>query len=149
MTITSPAFDDNDKIPAKYGRRFDDASPALDFEDIPPDAQSLALVMDDPDAPSGNFTHWVVYDISPATTQIAEGEKPANAKEGITDWGKQGYGGPMPPSGTHRYVFKLFALKEGLQLEPGATAEELQEAMENRIIATAELTGTYSASESI
>jgi hypothetical protein len=149
MTITSTAFQNNDEIPARYGRAYDDVSPPLDFEDFPENAASLALIMDDPDATSGTFTHWVVYNISPATTQIAEGELPSGATEGVSDYGQEGYGGPQPPSGIHRYVFKLFALDSQLDLEPGATSEELQEAMEGHIVAKAELTGTYPARERI
>jgi hypothetical protein len=149
MTITSTAFQNNDEIPARYGRTYDDVSPPLDFDDVPETAASLALIMDDPDATSGTFTHWVVYDIPPATTQITEDRLPPGALEGVSDYGTEGYGGPMPPSGTHRYVFKLFALDGPLELEPGATSEELQEAMEDHIVANAELTGTYPASERI
>ncbi len=145
MTIESPAFDNNDEIPTKYGRAYDDVSPPLDFDEVPPDATQLALIMDDPDAPGGTFTHWVVYDIPVHTTRTAEGKIPDGATEGVNDYGQTGYGGPMPPSGAHRYIFKLFALDITLSLPDGATSEELQEAMDGHIVAKADLVGTYSA----
>lgn len=148
MVISSPAFDDNGKIPAKYGHRFDDVSPPLAFADIPPSAQSLALIMDDPDAPGGTFTHWVVYNISTQTAKIAQGETPNGAIEGTTGYGQAGYGGPMPPSGTHSYEFKLFALDKPLDLPAGATSQELSSAMDGHVLAKAKLTGAYPADNS-
>lgn len=145
MIIASPAFQDNDAIPAKYGRSVDDVNPPLDIDDVPADSESLALIMDDPDAPGGTFTHWVIYSISPTISRIEEGELPAGVIEGGNDYGETSYGGPQPPSGTHRYRFKLYALDSEPELEAEATAEELQEAMEDHVLAQAELVGTYSA----
>jgi hypothetical protein len=145
MTISSSVFDNNSPIPLKYGRKFDDVNPPLDFSGIPQGAAELALVVDDPDAPSGTFTHWVVYNIPADTSQIAEGEVPAGAMQGKTDYGQAGYGGPMPPSGTHRYFFKLFALGSKLNLQAKATSQELASAMDGHVLAKAELVGTYSA----
>jgi Raf kinase inhibitor-like YbhB/YbcL family protein len=146
MTITSKAFPSGDSIPDKYGRAFDDINPPLTFDDIPADAESLALIMDDPDAPGATFTHWVVYNITPASAQIAESELPAGAVEGLNDYGEKGYGGPKPPTGTHRYFFKLFVLDTKLSIASGATAEEVREAMRDHILYKAELVGTFSAS---
>jgi hypothetical protein len=140
------AFPGGDSIPDKYGRVFDDINPPLTFDDIPADTESLALIMDDPDAPGATFTHWVIYNITPASTRIAEGELPAGAVEGLNDYGKKGYGGPKPPTGTHRYFFKLFALDTKLSIASGATAEEVSEAMRDHILSKAELAGTFSAS---
>lgn len=148
MEIISPAFDNNDDIPVRYGRKFDDTSPPLAFSEISKDAESLALVMDDPDAPSGTFTHWVVFNIKPEEVELGEGETPAGAVQGTNDYGELGYGGPMPPSGTHHYHFKLYALDSPLNLEEGATSEDLEEAMEGHVITKAEIIGLYSAEQS-
>lgn len=147
MTISSKAFDDNEDIPTRYGRAFDDVNPPLNISDIPVDAASLALIMDDPDAPSGTFTHWVVYNIAPAELDIEEGEVPEGAVLGVNDYGELGYGGPMPPSGTHHYVFKLYALDDQLDIGEGATSEDLEEAIEGHVITQAKITGLFSADQ--
>lgn len=144
MTISSAAFDDNEEIPTRFGRSFDDINPPLSFTEIPLDTVSLALIVDDPDAPGGTFTHWVVYNITPEEMDIGEGKTPKGAVRGVNDYGKFGYGGPMPPSGTHRYKFKLYALDRLIDVEE-ATSEDLEEAMEGHILAKAELTGLFSA----
>lgn len=147
MEITSTTFDDNDDIPTRYGRSYDDINPPLVFSEIPEDARSLALIMDDPDAPSGTFTHWVVYNIAPQELELGEGDLPDGAINGTNDYGEQGYGGPMPPSGTHHYHFKLYALDDQLELEESVTGEDLEEAMEGHVITKAELVGLYSAEQ--
>lgn len=147
MEITSTAFDDNDEIPTRYGRSFDDINPPLAFSDIPEDAQSLVLIMDDPDAPSSTFTHWVAYNITPEEVELGEGETPAGSVQGTNDFGELGYGGPMPPSGTHHYHFKLYALDDQLDLPEGATSEDLEEAMEGHVITKAEIVGLYSSDQ--
>lgn len=147
MTITSVAFDDNEEIPSRFGRAFEDISPPLSIAEIPTDAASLALIMDDPDAPGGTFTHWVVYNITPEEMDLDEGGLPEGAISGINDYGELGYGGPMPPSGTHHYVFKLYALDEQLNIGDEATSEDLEEAMEGHVITEAKLTGLYSAEQ--
>ena len=147
MTITSTAFQPDDPIPDDYSYDGGNLSPPLTFSEVPVEAESLVLLVEDPDAPGGLFTHWSLYDIPPATLQIMPGEVPAGAVQGETDFGQEAYGGPKPPSGTHRYFFKLFALDTPLDLGPGATGEEVREAMEGHIIDKAELVGTYSASQ--
>lgn len=145
MNLSSPVFDHEDTIPTRYGYKHDNVNPPLSISDIPPQAQSLALIMDDPDAPGDTFTHWVVYNLSPATLEIGEGQLPMDCFEGVNDYGKRRYGGPKPPFGIHHYHFKLYALDTPLDIPAGATSEELQEAMENHIVAKSELIGLYSA----
>lgn len=145
MQITSSAFQDNDPLPAKYTVDGDNVNPPLTFSEVPASAKSLALVLEDPDSPSGMFAHWIVYDIAPATLQIMEGALPINAVEGKNDHGEKDYYGPAPPSGTHRYVFKLFALDTTLDQPPDEeTREVLYGAMHGHILESASITGTYS-----
>jgi Raf kinase inhibitor-like YbhB/YbcL family protein len=145
MRITSTAFDANAKIPQKYSCDGEDAAPALAFGDMPAGARSLALIVDDPDAPRGDWVHWVVYDLPPSTTLIPEGGKlPAGAKVGVNDFGKKSYGGPCPPPGKpHRYFFKLYALDAAPDLPAGATKAALLEAIDGHVLAEAQLIGTY------
>jgi hypothetical protein len=143
MKIESPAFSNNQFIPSKYTCEGDNVNPPLRFSEIPQTAKSLVLIVDDPDAPSGTWVHWTVWNISPNTQEITENSVPEGAVEGLTDFGKPGYGGPCPPSGVHRYFFKLFALDTVLQLENSAKVSELKKAMEGHIIAEAELVGLY------
>jgi Raf kinase inhibitor-like YbhB/YbcL family protein len=145
MHITSSAFPHNGTIPTKYGRAYDDISPPLALTDIPPDAESLVLIVDDPDAPGGTFTHWVIYNIPPAEINLGEDEIPAESSEGINGFGEKGYGGPKPPSGTHIYFFKLYALDEELELAEDMKSDEIEEAIEGHVIAKAELMGQYAA----
>ena len=111
MKLTSPEFKHNEFIPKKFTCQGQDISPALIIEDVPLEAKALALIVDDPDAPMGTWVHWVVFDI-PVTSRINEGQIPG--KQGINDFGRKNYGGPCPPSGTHRYFFKLYALDKAL-----------------------------------
>src|SRR6267378_3425141 len=117
MKITSSAFQQGANIPSKFSCDGADTSPPLQIQEIPPAAKSLVLIVDDPDAPSGLFTHWIVWNIEPATAQIDENNSPVGAMKGTNDFGKSGYGGPCPPSGTHRYFFKLIALDQKLSLK--------------------------------
>lgn len=142
MKLTSSVFQNNGQIPSEYTCDVDDLSPPLDISDVPNNAKSLALIMDDPDAPVGIWDHWVVFNIPPSTRQIAKGSEP-DGVAGKNSWGKTGYGGPCPPSGTHRYFFKLYALDAMLNLPQGATKKELEKAIEEHILAKAELMGTY------
>jgi hypothetical protein len=143
MTITSPAFATNQEIPGKYGCTGTNTSPPLSFAGVPAGAKSLALVVEDPDAPGGLFTHWVVWNIPTTTTTAAEGQPPAGGTEGMSGYGKAGWGPPCPPSGEHRYVFNLFAIDAELTLPPSTGREELLSAMKNHVLAQAELTGRY------
>ena len=143
MKISSTAFANNGKIPKKYTCDGTGISPPLKISSVPKNAKSLALIVDDPDAPNGAFTHWIVWKISPKKTQFGEGEKKGFV-EGATDLGKPGYVGLCPPSGEHRYVFKLFALDSQVDISNKSTKQELVTTMQNHIIQTATLIGKYS-----
>ena len=143
MKITSSAFQEGASIPSKFTCDGADTSPPLQIADIPSGAKSLALIMDDPDAPSGLFTHWAVWNISPQTSSIAEGSTPKGV-QGANDFGKSGYGGPCPPSGAHRYYFRIFALDRELDLPFSAKRGQVDAAMKNHIVAQGELMGRYS-----
>lgn len=141
MKLASAAFTDNGEIPSEFTCDGSDASPPLSISGVPQNAKSLSLIMDDPDAPGRTFVHWVLWNISPTTKEIKRGGEPGI--NGKTDFGRFGYGGPCPPSGTHRYLFKLYALDTTLNLSAGSTKRELESAMSGRIIAEAELIGNY------
>ena len=143
MKITSSAFQEGGNIPSKFTCDGGDRSPPLQIAEIPSSAKSLALIVDDPDAPSGLFTHWIVWNISPQTNAIAEGSAPKGV-QGTSDFGKSGYGGPCPPSGTHRYYFKIFALDRELELPAGTKRSQLDAAMKGHVIAQGELMARYS-----
>jgi Raf kinase inhibitor-like YbhB/YbcL family protein len=119
-------------------------NPALHFEGAPATAKSLLLIVDDPDAPVGLFTHWLVWNIDPKISEIAENSAPGGAIQGTNDFPRKGYGGPCPPSGTHRYYFKIFALGQTLDLKPGAKRAEVEAAMRGHVIGQGELMGRYS-----
>ena len=140
MKLTSPEFQNNKLIPKKFTCQGDDVNPPLVIEDIPKDAKSLALIVDDPDATTGTWVHWIVFDI-PVVSKIEENSIPG--KQGTNDFGRKDYGGPCPPSGTHRYFFKIYALKEKLNLDEGSRKEDLEEIMQEHILAKAELIGLY------
>lgn len=149
LKISSPAFKHNEFIPSKYTCDGENVSPEIRIEGIPTNAKSLVLINDDPDAPMGTWDHWILYDIPPTTTVIPEGIKPEREfsngmKHGLNSWGKVGYGGPCPPSGVHRYFFKVYALDVVLNLPSGVTKSKLLKAMEGHIIAQGELIGKYS-----
>ncbi len=143
MKISSPAFSDNGSIPAKYTCDGADVNPPLVIEHVPAAARSLALIVDDPDAPVGMWVHWVVWNIDPNTAEIRENSVPPGASQGKNDWHRNSYGGPCPPSGTHRYFFKLYALDTPLDLGPGTTKSDLERAIERKTIATAQVIGVY------
>jgi len=143
MKITSSAFQEGASIPSKFSCDGADSSPPLQIAEVPSGAKSLALIVDDPDAPSGLFTHWMVWNIPPQTSTVAEGSAPKGV-HGANDFGKSGYGGPCPPSGTHRYYFKIFALDRELDLPSGAKRSQLDAAMKGHVIAQGELLGRYS-----
>ncbi len=143
MALTSPAFNDGESIPVKYTCDGEDISPGLNWFGEPEDTVSLALIMDDPDAPSGTWVHWVLYNLPRDLPGLREGMTGV-ALDGTNSWNRTGYGGPCPPSGTHRYFFKVYALDDKLDLDPGADKESLLSAMEGHILGQAELMGTYS-----
>jgi Raf kinase inhibitor-like YbhB/YbcL family protein len=144
MSIESPAFNNNENIPAKYTCDAENINPELVFSGVPSDAVSLVLIVDDPDAPVGTWVHWTVWNIDPGTASIPENSVPAGSVEGNTDFGVPGYGGPCPPSGTHRYFFKLYALDVTLDLATTAKASDVEDAMQGHILGSAELIGLYS-----
>lgn len=145
MKLTSSAFEHNGQIPAKYTCDGENVNPPLEFSDIPEHAESLVLIVDDPDAPQKSWVHWVLYNMSPNISFIKENSKPSNAQEGLTDFGTKGWGGPCPPSGTHRYVFRLYALNEKLEDMPDFSDKEIVvEAMHEKVLDQAELIGVYS-----
>ena len=143
MRITSPAFKHEGMIPSKYTCDGRDISPPLKFEDVPKAAASLAVVMDDPDAPAGTFDHWVVWNIPPGTTSVEEGREPQGV-QGRTSFGRTGYGGPCPPRGVHRYFFKLYALDAMMNLPAGSRKRDLEQALGGHVIEQAVLMGKYS-----
>jgi Raf kinase inhibitor-like YbhB/YbcL family protein len=139
IKVTSSAFEDGGIIPAKYTCDGQDVSPPLEWQGVPEGSKSLALINDDPDAPMGTWVHWVMYDIPPETSGLPENVPldkvlPNGAKQGMTNFRRIGYGGPCPPSGTHRYFFKIYALDTQLGLDAGAT---------KNIIAEGQLVGKY------
>lgn len=141
MQLTSTAFEDGGPIPQQYTCDGRDVSPPLSLADVPAGARSLALVMDDPDAPRGTWDHWVAFDL-PVVDDIAEDAGPLGT-DGENSWGRLGYGGPCPPGGTHRYFFTVYALDTELGLAAGATKTELLDAMEGHVLAAATLMGRY------
>ncbi len=150
LTLRSPAFAAGAEIPEVHTCEGKDSSPALEWSGIPAGAKSLALVVDDPDAPDPKaprmtWVHWVLYDVPPASTGLAAGVKalPAGTREGVNDWRRTGYGGPCPPIGRHRYFFKLYALDRVLGDLGRPTKAQLEKAMEGHVLAKAELVGTY------
>ena len=148
MEITSPAFSPGALIPPKHSCDGADVSPPLSFSGIPAGTRSLALISDDPDAPVGTWVHWVAWNL-PADTRSLEDGVPkketlaSGVKQGTNDLGRAGYGGPCPPSGTHRYYFRLYALDTTLNLPVNATKKDLEKAMQGHILAQAELMGKY------
>jgi Raf kinase inhibitor-like YbhB/YbcL family protein len=142
MKITSPAFHEGADIPSKFTCDGSDTSPPLQISGVPAEAKSLALIADDPDAPGGLFTHWVIWNIPPQTSSIADGSAPKGV-QGTNDFDRSGYGAPCPPSGTHRYNFRVFALDRELDLRSGAKRGQLDAAMKGHVIAQGELIGRY------
>ncbi len=152
MTVTSTAFSHNGKIPAQYTGEGKDLSPPLAWAVVPAAAKSLVLIVDDPDAPDPRapkmtWVHWVLYNIPVSATNLAEGVRsvdlPAGTREGLNDWKRKGYGGPMPPVGRHRYFHKLYALDTELPDLGAPTKAQLEKAMAGHIVGKAELVGTY------
>jgi Raf kinase inhibitor-like YbhB/YbcL family protein len=149
FAISSSSFPNGGEIPRKYTCDGADISPELSWTQPPPGTRSFALIADDPDAPGGTWTHWIVFDLSLQTTHLAEGaaktdELPGGARQGRNDFRKIGYGGPCPPPGNpHRYFFKLFALDQPLGLSPGATRQQVEKAMQGHILGQTQWVGKY------
>jgi len=148
IKITSPAFKDGGMIPSKYTCDGQDISPPLQWENLPPKTKSIALICDDPDAPMGIWVHWVVYDLPGYTKELKENfpedeTLPDGTRQGITDFGKTGYGGPCPPSGTHRYFFKIYALDAPVDIVTMADKPKLLKEMEGHLLGQGKLMGRY------
>lgn len=143
MKISSPAFTHNGHIPEKYTCDGRDINPPLLIEAVPEGTKSLALIVDDPDAPMGTWVHWVVWNIRAETGEIKEDAVPQGAGQGLNDFRRHDYGGPCPPSGVHRYFFKLYALDAVLELGGKAKKADLEKAMKGHILGQAELIGLY------
>jgi len=146
--IESPAFQDDGMIPAKYTCDGLNVSPPLKWTSSPPGTKSLALICDDPDAPTRTWVHWVMFNLPPDVNELQENVPPVKilkngAMQGMNDSGRTGYGSPCPPSGTHRYYFKLYALDTMLALASGTTKDQLLKAMESHILAEDEIMGKY------
>ena len=148
FSLTSTAFQYEGVIPPRYTCDGEDVSPPLAWTEPPAGTKSFSLISDDPDAPVGTWVHWVVYNVPASSRGLAEelstsAEFPDGTRQGRTDFGRIGYGGPCPPSGTHRYFFKLYALDTALSLAPGATKRQLEAAIQGHILAQVDLLGTY------
>jgi Raf kinase inhibitor-like YbhB/YbcL family protein len=143
MSLTSPAFNDGESIPVEYTCDGEDVSPDLDWFGIPEGTASLALIMDDPDAPAGTWVHWVLYNIPVDAPGLRRGVHGLGV-DGVNSWGRSGYGGPCPPGGTHRYFFKLYALDSMLDLDAGGDKTAVLGVIEGHVLGQAELMGTYS-----
>lgn len=142
MQLTS-VFSNNQAIPNRFTCDGENINPELNISGVPKEAKSLSLITDDPDAPGGDFVHWVIWNIGAETTQIKENSLPEGAVAGKNDFGKNNYGGPCPPSGTHRYQFKIYALDTKLDLPASAGKQELLAAMNGHILDQTTLVGTY------
>jgi Raf kinase inhibitor-like YbhB/YbcL family protein len=141
LSVMSPTFENNKLIPAKYTCDGDDVNPPLTIEGVPEGTKTLALIVDDPDAPMGTWDHWIVWNIPATTSKIAENTVPGT--EGMNDFRKRSYGGPCPPSGTHRYFFKVYALDVRLNLSPTSRKRDVEKAMQGHVLAKGELVGLY------
>jgi Raf kinase inhibitor-like YbhB/YbcL family protein len=150
MELSSSSFASGGEIPRRCTCEGEDLAPPLQWSGVPERASSLALIVDDPDAPDPaapqrTWVHWVLYDIAPTASGLPEGGRPLpqGAREGLNDWNRRGYGGPCPPIGRHRYFFKLYALDKALPALPRPTKAAVEQAMRGHVLAQAELVGTY------
>jgi len=146
LTITSSVFENKGFIPARYTCDGEDVNPPLSIDGVPVRTESLVLIVDDPDAPMGTWDHWVVWNI-PSVTKIEENSVPGT--EGLNDFRKLSYGGPCPPSGTHRYYFKVYALDKKLDLPSNSRKRDVEKAMEGHILAKGEIMGLYARAQKI
>jgi len=147
MKIYSPSFETGGFIPITYAQLGSNVSPPLSIGNVPSKAKSLVLIMDDPDAPKGTFTHWVLFNIDPKISEIREGEVPVGGLQGTNSRNEARYTGPKPPYGEHRYFFKLYALDDRLDLPNGATRAEVEKSLQSHVIETAQTMGRYAAAE--
>lgn len=149
MKITSKDFEDSQVLADRFTCRGENACPQLSISDVPEEAKSICLIMHDPDAPGGDFTHWLVWNIPSQTTEIPSGSLPISCVEGTNDFGKNAYGGPCPPagSGTHHYVFELYALDDELDLPDSTDQNQFRDAIKQNVIDQAVLTGIVQAKE--
>jgi Raf kinase inhibitor-like YbhB/YbcL family protein len=145
MTISSPAFAEGKPIPARYAHKGQNISPELRIGNVPANAKSLVLMVDDPDAPAGLWTHWLVWNLPPMTRSISEGKLPPGAIQGKNSDGNIRYDGPAPPSGTHRYFFHIYALDEMLSLPAGSDRDALLAATKDHVVGRGKTFGIYSA----
>ena len=148
IKVTSPTFEEGGMIPSKYTADGQNISPPLKWEGVPDGTKSLALISDDPDAPVGTWVHWVMWNIPADVAELTENvppdeDLPDGSRQGITDFGRHGYGGPAPPSGTHRYYFKIYALDTNLDLPSSSTKSDLLKAMQGHVLAEGQLMGKY------
>jgi Raf kinase inhibitor-like YbhB/YbcL family protein len=143
MRITSDAFRDGGRIPDEFTMYGQNKVPPLHVEDLPNNTRSLALLVDDPDAPRGTFTHWILFNVDPESRDIDENFVPAVGRQGQNDFGQPAYGGPKPPFGEHRYFFKAFALDTMLPLPEGVRRKEFERAIEGHVLESATLMGRY------
>lgn len=143
MNLQSPAFQNQASIPALYTCDDQDVNPPLQISEVPSEAKSLVLIVDDPDAPRGDWVHWLLWNIDPATAEILENSVPTGAVQGLTDFGNNEWGGPCPPSGTHRYFFKLYVLDTILDISASNKKTDLEAAMKNHILEQTQLIGLY------
>ena len=146
LEIQSSSFSDGQEIPKKFGYKHGNTSPQISISQIPEGTQSLAMIMDDPDAQAAVgkvWVHWVVWNIDPKNQEFAEGSSPSGITQGKNDFGELGYGGPAPPDKQHTYIFKVFALDKILELPEGSIKSQLEDSMKNHVIAEGTLKGTY------
>jgi Raf kinase inhibitor-like YbhB/YbcL family protein len=146
MTLSSPAFKPSESIPSKYSLDGSNLSPPLIISNVPTSAQSLALIMNDPDAPAGDWAHWLLWNIDPKTSSLEEGDIPPYAIQGLNDFGRHQYDGPHPPSGIHRYLFTLYALDIKLDLTSYTQKPALLTAIKSHLLEVAHLMGQYQRS---
>lgn len=148
MKLESPVFENEGDIPRKYTCDGEDVSPPIEWSQVPTNARTLALICDDPDAPQKNFSHWVVFNIPPGSGALPEHisamkELKDGSRQGQNDFGKEGYGGPCPPSGTHRYRFTLYAVDTELAVPASSSTRDVEAALKGHVVETAHLTGAY------
>ena len=143
MKLSSPDFKEGENIPERFTCDGKDVSPTLQIEGVPKEAKSLVVIVEDRDAPDGNFTHWLLWNIAPNLTEIVGNKPPPSAVQGVNDFGKKKYSGPCPPPGTHRYYFKLYALDTTLNFPPKSKRKTVDSAIKGHIIVEATLMGKY------